>query len=509
MKYFYLLALAIFCLFMACSCNDGSLSHENVNIPDPVEGSDEDDGFSPEPVTTAVIKLQTGAEHEHQIIDGFGCNFAGWANVTYLHMQREAILDDLFGDNGLRLNICRGAIYEHFENPDTKEINFGMDREYNVPPNYPPLLNIWNNDNQGAMTNQLAQMWLTEYMSKKYKDVRYIFSAWTPPAQWKTGSSVNPDKFKEIAGYMVDFIKAYTGKIDFKIYAVSPTNEPLTGGTGWGGCRWTDAQLGKFVHEYLRPAMDKDGFDDVKIILGEYPWWNLGRTYLNGILDKYPDILNDNIIAAGHGYSTSDVNIVPYDRYEEQGVQVWQTEVSDDRKRDETWDDAMRWAKTINTYLTVANTNAFLWWAAGRHCSSTGENLLQYDPDVFPGTGYYKVSRYYTLGHFSRYIPEGGRRVDLQAIPSGNDTFPAELQMSAYVKDDAYTIVLVNSSKTESFSTLLEVEGQVFNSMVAYTSDENVKWLRKKLNPSLTGLRSVTVPKYSVVTITGKIKNAG
>jgi hypothetical protein len=43
--------------------------------------------------------------------------------------------------------------------------------------------------------------------------------------------------------------------------------------------------------------------------------------------------------------------------------------------------------------------------------------------------------------------------------------------------------------------------------MGAYTSDENVKWLRKKLNPSLSGLRAVTVPKYSVVTITGKLKN--
>lgn len=33
--------------------------------------------------------------------------------------------------------------------------------------------------------------------------------------------------------------------------------------------------------------------------------------------------------------------------------------------------------------------------------------------------------------------------------------------MSAYVKDNTYTIVLVNSSEKESFSTLVEIEGKV------------------------------------------------
>lgn len=43
--------------------------------------------------------------------------------------------------------------------------------------------------------------------------------------------------------------------------------------------------------------------------------------------------------------------------------------------------------------------------------------------------------------------------------------------------------------------------------MISYTSDEGVKWQRKKVNPSLSGLRSITVPKFSVVTITGKMKD--
>ena len=53
------------------------------------------------------------------------------------------------------------------------------------------------------------------------------------------------------------------------------------------------------------------------------------------------------------------------------------------------------------------------------------------------------------------------------------------------------------------------MEGKEFESMISYTSSASVKWLRKKLNPSLTGKRTVTVPKYSVVTITGTFRDQG
>ena len=79
--------------------------------------------------------------------------------------------------------------------------------------------------------------------------------------------------------------------------------------------------------------------------------------------------------------------------------------------------------------------------------------------------------------------------------------------VSAYVKDDTYTIVLINLSQKESFSTLIEIEGVEFQNMRTYTSSEYVKWKHKKINPPQSGLRSITVPKYSVVTVTGKMKN--
>ena len=51
MKKIYSLLFVSLFLFIGYSCDDGSLSHSDVYIPDPVEETDEDDGFSAEPTT--------------------------------------------------------------------------------------------------------------------------------------------------------------------------------------------------------------------------------------------------------------------------------------------------------------------------------------------------------------------------------------------------------------------------------------------------------------------------
>ena len=51
MKKIYSLLFVSLFLFLGYSCDDGTLSHGDVYIPDPVEETDEDDGFSAEPTT--------------------------------------------------------------------------------------------------------------------------------------------------------------------------------------------------------------------------------------------------------------------------------------------------------------------------------------------------------------------------------------------------------------------------------------------------------------------------
>ena len=60
MKKIYALLFVSLLLFIGYSCEDGSLSHGDVYIPDPVEESDEDDGFATEPTTTSVVSMSIG-----------------------------------------------------------------------------------------------------------------------------------------------------------------------------------------------------------------------------------------------------------------------------------------------------------------------------------------------------------------------------------------------------------------------------------------------------------------
>ena len=75
-KIYPLFCTLLFLLFGSITaCDDGSLSHDDVYIADPVIISDEDDGYSSEPTTESVIKVKFGDGHEHQMVDGFGCAF--------------------------------------------------------------------------------------------------------------------------------------------------------------------------------------------------------------------------------------------------------------------------------------------------------------------------------------------------------------------------------------------------------------------------------------------------
>ena len=506
MKKIYLfLSTSLFLLLGGVTaCDDNSLSHDEVNIPDPVVISDEDDGIS-------VIRIQP--ENKHQEIDGFGCNF-GWAEAVYGCMKREQIMDDLCGENGLKFNIYRGEVCASSASEDGNTFNFKTNENYHLGAHSSEQKTLFNSDS--GKYKEYSQLWIIDYLCKrKLMDIYYFFSVWTPPVVWKSfgegevasggSGSFNSEHSQVYAEFLTGFAKALEDKFGINVYGISGWNEPDQAMGGWDGCMWGNQQMADFTMDYLRPELNKQGLQDTKIIYGELPWWANAVTWVETSLKNNPNLADANIVAAGHGYSTVDANILPMTAAQEKGIHVWQTETCDDKTRDETWNDAMKWAKNYHDYLTKAQTNAVVWWAGARQCTSTGENLLQTDAWDFSNS-YYRIDRYYSIGQFSRYIQRGSTRVDVETKSTTANRIPKDLSASAYIKDDTYTIVLVNKSKSKAFDALLEIDGKDFDSMVSYTSSSSVKWLRKKLNPSSTGKRSVTVPKYSVVTITGRFK---
>lgn len=512
--YLYVSTSLFLLLGSITACDDNSIGHDEVYIPDPMVISDEDDGLSSEPTTESVIRILP--ENKHQEIDGFGCNF-GWAESVYGCLKREQIMDDLYGENGLRFNVYRGEVCASSASKDGKTFNFKTQENYKLGAHSPEQKVLFKSDSEKY--KEYAQLWIIDYLCKKKRmDIYYFFSVWTPPIVWKSfaegeeqnggSGSFNSKYSAEYANFLTSFAKAFKEKFGINVYGISGWNEPDQAMGGWDGCIWGNQQMADFTMQNLRPELDKQGLKDTKIIYGELPWWANAVAWVESALNNNPDLVKANIVAAGHGYSTVDDNILPMKAAQDKGIHVWQTETCDDKTRDETWNDAMKWAKNYSDYLTKANCSAVVWWAGARQCSTTGENLLQTDAWDFSNS-YYRIDRYYSIGQFSRYIQRGSTRVDVKTESTSANRIPRDVSASAYIKDDTYTIVLVNKSKTKAFDTLLEIEGKEFESMVSYTSNSSVKWLRKKLNPSSTGKRSITVPKYSVVTITGRFGEKG
>lgn len=519
MKLKYNIGILALLLSLGSACDDGTLDHEDINIPDrPADGDEnfEDDGVAEEPTTNAVLEIKFAEENRHQVIDGFGCAFAEWSHRIYTNTQREEVLRELFDPKtGLGLNIFRGEPFPHYEDPATGEIDFGMKRTYKLSASDPSLVDgFWDyyNGVEAGKAVQLGQMWLFDIVSSRYKDVSFILSTWSPAPSMKTngsakGGSLKEGQEKKYANYLVQFIKEYEKKFGIKIYAISPANEPNTDTNPWSCCLWQPENLAKFCVENLRPALDNAGLQETKIIFGEHSWWRNGADYVKEGFEAYPELADpERTIAAGHGYSLgSGTKYLQYDAAVEKGVHVWNTETSSTDTYNGSWDNAMFWAESFHKYLSEANLNSFIWWAGARPCVNN-ESLIVLQEKV-PGETYTKPDRFYSYGQFTKFIPRGSYRVDVESVyeDGTENPLPDNLLRSAYVTDDTYTMVLVNKSD-EKIDTRISLSDKDFQNMRMYTSDENVKWKYTKINPAPSGARWISIPAKSVVTVTGNIK---
>lgn len=106
-------------------------------------------------------------------------------------------------------------------------------------------------------------------------DSLFLFaSPWSPPSFMKSngerlhGGKLLPKFRKAYADLFVKFIKAYRAE-GIRIRAVSVQNEPKALQT-WESCQWSGREEAEFAVRFLRPALDKAGFKDVKILVWDH-----------------------------------------------------------------------------------------------------------------------------------------------------------------------------------------------------------------------------------------------
>lgn len=506
-KYLLFIAIVIASFIGFSACGD-----ETVRIPDPQEGiSDDDDGVVEEPTTKSIIRLNL--DKRYQEIDGFGCAFAEWSHRIYVSTVRDEVMRRLFGKEGLNLSFMRGEVFPHYETDGV--VDFGMDREFDMAGDNPILTNRFWVEVPNRV--QLGQMWLTDHLKTRYPHVRLLYSTWSPPASMKTngsssGGAILDSKKQDFANYLIDFVRAYEAKFGTRPYAISPTNEPNSAFSGWSTCKWAAEDLADFIVDMLRPTMDAAGYNDVKIMFGEHANWGPGKAYLEKGLNHRPEVANANIIAAAHGYVSTLTE--PYTVFEALGIKIWMTEDSDSvGSFNPSWSDGMKWAKKFHASLASGNVSSFIWWAGARPLQNNECLIRLNTEESIPVRSYDETSRFYTFGHYTKYVETGSYRVDvekdqLEIGETSDIDLLNDLLITAYHKEDRFTIVIVNPSEATSVETLVEVGGKEIQNMQMHVSTENMKWRKSKINPSeVTNSRYLTIPANSMVTLTGKIKS--
>ena len=129
---------------------------------------------------------------------------------------------------------------------------------------------------------------IKEAMKTAGNKLNLFASPWSPPAYMKTnsdmlhGGKLKPDYAASWALYYTKFIKAYE-KEGIPVWGISVQNEPMAT-QRWESCLYTAEEERDFLKNHLGPTMEKEGLKDKKIIVWDHNRdliYQRAQTYFN------------------------------------------------------------------------------------------------------------------------------------------------------------------------------------------------------------------------------------
>jgi len=381
---------------------------------------------------------------KYQAVQGFGGAFTEAAATTLLKMsppRQEEILRAYFDPaNGHGYSLCRTHI-------NSCDFSLG-DYAYTETPEDFDLRDFTIERDRSALLPMIKR-------AIKISDggFKLFASPWSPPAWMKTtgemnhGGKLRLDCRDSWARYFARYIREYE-KEGVPIWGVTVQNEPEAVQT-WDSCIYTGEDERDFVRDYLGPTLVREGLADTKIIIWDH---NRDELFLRAkaVLDdaeaaKY-------VWGVGFHWYTADkfdnVQLV-HDAYPDKPLFLTEACV-EFGPHEGDWSSGESYARSI---IQDLNHWAVGWvdWNmlldqiggpnhVGNYCSApiiadTATDIVHYQ------------SSYYYMGHFSRFIRPGARRV---VCATNRDS----LEATAFVAPDGtHTAVALNrTDKSIAFS---------------------------------------------------------
>ena len=283
-------------------------------------------------------------------------------------------------------------------------------------------------------------------------------SPWSPPAFMKTnntmlrGGKLLPEFYQPWANYYVKFIKSYA-KEGIPVWGLTLQNEPMAT-QKWESCIYTAEEERDFLKNYLGPTLKKSGLGNTKITV-----WDHNRDLIS---QRSNTILNDpeaNKFVWGIGFHWYEnwsggehmfENIKKvYDNYPSKNLLF--TEGCNENFKSENyqlWKNGERYGKSmINDF-----NNGTVGWTdwnilldenggpnhVGNFCFSPIHG------DIKTGELIYTPS-YYFIGHFSKFIQKGAKRIDCV-------TSRSNLISTSFLNPDGKVVTVVMNQSSEKIN---------------------------------------------------------
>lgn len=391
-----------------------------------------------QPVETQVcVFVDPGKQYQSFI--GIGAALTDAAAETYAKLPKDIqaeILKSYFDkDNGIGYTVARTNInscdfssasytYVAEGDNDLKSFNIDPDRKFKIP-------------------------FIKAAMAAAGGKLDLFASPWSPPSWMKDnndmlhGGKLRQEFYNSWAMYYTKFIKEYE-KEGIPVWGISIQNEPMAN-QKWESCIYTAEEERDFLKNNLGPTMEKEGLKDKKIIV-----WDHNRDLMYQRAQTYFDDPEASKYAWGIGFhwyenwSGGDPMYENVKRVHEAypDKQIMFTEGCNEKftpTRLNDWALGERYGRSmINDFNN--GMGGFTDWNllldetggpnhVGNFC------FAPVHADTRTGKLIYTNSYYY-IGHFSKFIKPGARRISSAASRS-------QLLTTAFQNDAGKTVVIV------------------------------------------------------------------
>jgi O-glycosyl hydrolase len=445
--------------------------------------------LSQAPASAATTVSVNGAT-TYQSIDGFGVSEAfGQANsIRNLGgtAQRQA-LDLLFNRiHGAGFSILRSLIPSGSDSIEPRSPG-----SPSATPTY-----VWNGSSDATDEGQL---WLAK-QAKSYGVTNFYNDAWSAPGFMKTnGSDTNGgslcgtpgascasgDWRQAYANYLTQHAK-FWASVGLAPSYIDFVNEPsLT--TSYSSMLVNAQQAASFLSVFS-PTLKASGLA-TKAVCCDTLGFSLLPGYVSAVAGDQA-ALSDVGAFTSHGYSSAPTTPVS-----SAGRRVWESEWSlNGSTWDAAWDDGtshsgFTWARNIQTALTGADVNAFLYWW-GISSTSHDSSLIGLSGQTLAPS-----KRYYALANFSRFIRPGAVRI-------GATSGQSSLSVSAYRNTDGSIAIVALNSGTSSVQAgySLTNTGISTGTVTPYLTNAGSSIAAQPVITLRAGAFTATVPARSLVT---------